>query len=170
MSKVYDAMTTAIDAHGDQKRKYTGDPYWKHLAEVAAIVNTVTDDEDVIAAAWLHDTLEDTELTRSAIREQFGERVLSLVIGLTEVDVSGNRKVRKEAERARLASQGGDVQTIKYADLISNTSSIVNNDPGFARVYLDEKVQLLQSMTDGNEMLWCMALRIYSDALQALGR
>jgi (p)ppGpp synthase/HD superfamily hydrolase len=153
-------------AHGSQKRKYTGAPYIEHPAAVAALVATVTTDEEVIAAAYLHDVVEDTvTLTCPApvllniIEGRFSRRVASLVAWLTDVSTPyhGNRAARKALDRAHLALAPAEAQTIKLADLIDNTRSIVEHDPDFAKVYLVEKAALLEVLTKGDRELQAQA-------------
>jgi len=124
----------ATAAHGDQKRKYTGEPYIQHPIEVAEIVKTVTDDQDVIAAAILHDVVEDTPVTLGGIRIAFGDRVAGFVAEVTDVSrpQDGNRAKRKAMDRDHLAKASPQGQTIKLADLISNAGSILQYDPDFA--------------------------------------
>ncbi len=138
-----------------QRRKYTGEPYWQHPATVAEMVSAV-EAAEMIAAAHLHDVLEDTAVTALDIEECFGQRVATLVQELTDQFIDpeiGNRAHRKELERDRLAQVSPEAQTIKYADLIDNTISIVARDRGFARVYLAEKRRLLEVMTAGDQAL-----------------
>ncbi|WP_231566379.1 HD domain-containing protein [Litchfieldella xinjiangensis] len=140
-----------------QRRKYTGEPYWHHPVAVAAMVSAVeAATPAMIAAAILHDVLEDTGVSAMDIEACFGEQVAILVQELTDhftdPDI-GNRAHRKALERDRLAEVSPEAQTIKYADLIDNTESIVARDPGFARVYLAEKRQLLIAMTGGDPAL-----------------
>lgn len=143
-------------AHRQQKRKYTGEPYANHCRNVAAIVAEYTSDQAVIAAAALHDVLEDTEVTPEELRDVFGERVTLLVIDVTDVSrlEDGNREVRKRLDREHLARSSPDGATIKLADLIDNTSSIVKYDKGFAKAYLREKEALLEVLKHGNAELW----------------
>lgn len=142
----FKAMELARRAHAGQVRKYTGNPYTDHLAEVAGIVATVDSTPESIAVAWLHDCREDQGVTGFEIEELFGIRVAVGVALLSDFE-TGNRAERKAAGRVRLASAPGWVQTIKCADLISNTSSIVMHDPKFAVTYLEEKRLLLDVMT-----------------------
>ena len=142
----FKAMEFARRAHAGQVRKYTGNPYTDHLAEVAGIVATVDSTPESIAVAWLHDCREDQGVTGFEIEELFGIRVAVGVALLSDFE-TGNRAERKAAGRVRLASAPGWVQTIKCADLISNTSSIVMHDPKFAVTYLEEKRLLLDVMT-----------------------
>ncbi|MFC3284453.1 HD domain-containing protein [Litchfieldella rifensis] len=140
-----------------QRRKYSGEPYWHHPVAVAKTVSAVeTATPEMIAAALLHDVLEDTGVTAMDIQECFGERVAILVHELTDQFIDpeiGNRAHRKALERDRLAEVSPEAQTIKYADLIDNTISIVARDLGFARVYLAEKRRLLEVMIGGDEAL-----------------
>lgn len=140
-----DVLEFARTAHGDQKRKYTNAPYIEHPIEVAAIVGCNVDDPEVIAAAYLHDTVEDTLVTLDQIGNRFGHRVMSLVEEVTDISKPehGNRETRKAMDRAHLAKASAYGKVIKLADLISNTSSIVAYDVNFAKVYLREKALLL---------------------------
>ena len=139
----YDAMVFARKAHAGQVRKYTGNPYSDHLAEVAGIVSTVLPHDYAIATAWLHDTVEDCGVTLHEIDNHFGATVATGVQFLSDMEKDGNRAHRKALSRHRLSMAPGWVQTIKVADLISNTSSIVMHDPKFAVTYLEEKRLLL---------------------------
>lgn len=153
------ASKFAIEAHGDQKRKYTGLPYWVHLRDVATIVLENGHYDFMVAAAWLHDTIEDTGVTKADIKREFGGAVADLVMGLTDVSKpeDGNRQVRKAIDRRHLANGTARIQTIKCADLISNTRDIVFVDHPdareFAGVYLEEKRQLLVVMTKADQEL-----------------
>lgn len=156
MSIAFEAMKFAREVHAKQRRKYTNAPYSDHLAEVAGIVATVGADESSIAVAWLHDCREDQGVTGETIEDRFGMRVAVGVALLSDFE-KGNRAERKAASRARLASAPDWVQTIKCADLISNTGSIVEFDPTFAVTYLAEKRELLHVMTKADPRLWRMA-------------
>jgi len=163
--KISSAITFFRQAHDsiNHKRKYTGDPYWVHTEEVANIVASVTDDEDMFIAALGHDVLEDVySINRvyspSLIDERFGARVLWFINHLTDVYThtkypNFNRETRKGFEAARYGRMQSDVKTIKLADLISNTSNIVEHDPGFAKIYLQEKKRMLPFLEGGNVYL-----------------
>lgn len=157
MSVITRAASYAGYAHGtvQQLRKYTKEQYIVHPEEVAYLVSLATRDEDVIAAAWLHDTIEDTPVEYGHICANFGKRIADLVLEVTDVSKpeDGNRAVRKAMDREHLANASADAQTIKLADLISNTYSITKYDPGFAKVYLAEKRALMSVLTKGNKRL-----------------
>jgi len=155
----YKAMMFARGVHGLQRRKYTNNPYEDHLAEVAGIVATVAplDLADLmVSVAWLHDCVEDQDVTVTQLRAEFGDAVADGVRLLSDLE-KGNRAERKALSRARLADAPGWVQTIKCADIISNTSSIVMHDPAFARVYLEEKRLLLDCLTEADPRLLTLA-------------
>lgn len=156
------AMQFAREKHADQRRKYTNNPYVDHLAEVAGIVSTVSDDHPdhlvTLATAWLHDCVEDQEVQVDELKRLFGVPVACGVLLLSDLE-QGNRAERKAASRRRLAEAPGWVQDIKVADLISNTSSIVMHDPKFAVVYLEEKRLLLDVLTLANPDLLAIARR-----------
>ena len=152
MKLAFKAMQFAREVHKDQVRKYTFNPYADHLAEVAGIVATVQSDDVSIATAWLHDCVEDQGITAQQLHREFGYSVTTGVMLLSDLE-EGNRKERKAASRIRLAAASGWVQTIKVADLISNTSSIVKHDPKFAKVYLEEKRLLLDVLTKADKGL-----------------
>lgn len=160
---VFEAQQFAIKAHGQQKRKYTGEPYWKHLAEVAGIVSGLGWFEPTIgpttvtAVAWLHDTIEDCDVVRDDLRQRFGCTIADAVLMLSDLE-TGNRAMRKAASRERLSRAPGWIQTIKCADLISNTACIVQHDPNFAITYLAEKRALLAVLhrADPRLRLWAV--------------
>lgn len=168
MNLAFEAMKFARHVHRDQRRKYTGAPYADHLAEVAGIVATaVIGAHKSIAAAWLHDCVEDQGVTAAELFERFGEAVGRGVMLLSDLE-EGNRAERKAASRLRLAAAPGWVQTIKVADLLSNTASIVQHDPKFAVVYLEEKRLLLDVLTDADPGLLAMAREQLSAAYDTL--
>ncbi|MDC8803879.1 HD domain-containing protein [Halomonas pacifica] len=140
-----------------QRRKYTGEPYHEHPAAVAALVESAGGTPFMVAAAYLHDVVEDTAVTVDDIAREFGPEIAGHVFELTDQfsdPAIGNRERRKALGRDRLACIHPDSQAIKYADLIDNTSSIVERDPGFAQVYLAEKRELLSVMCHGDQALW----------------
>ncbi len=152
-------FATAAHAAVGQTRKYTGEPYVVHPVEVAGIVESAGGSNAMIAAALLHDVLEDTGVTFDLLVEQFGSEVAELVLWLTDVSKpeDGNRSTRKALDRQHSAAAPAEAQTIKVADLISNTRSIVAHDPGFAKTYLEEKRLLLDVLTKADSHLLTVA-------------
>ncbi|WP_394780645.1 HD domain-containing protein [Undibacterium sp.] len=155
-SVAYEAMMFAREVHKNQVRKYSGNPYADHLAEVAGIVATISPNPEHIAVAWLHDSMEDCGVQPETVRTLFGDTVAKGVIALSDME-TGNRAERKALSRTRLAAAPAWVQTIKCADLISNTSSIVRHDPKFAVTYLEEKRLLLDVLSQADPRLLALA-------------
>ena len=162
--------------HGDQVRKYTNEPYWHHLLDVAELTDQYVKDFGAIEIALCHDLLEDTECTWDLLREALLELsynetqatlIADFVVHLSdhytkEAYPQLNRARRKLFEAARLGATPYICQSVKYADLIDNTKSIVEHDHGFAKVYLSEKRDILRLMTRGNSDLFiecCYTLR-----------
>lgn len=166
------ARRYASKAHAEagQRRKYTDEPYIVHPAAVVELVRSVCDDEEVLAAAWLHDTVEDTPSTLNDISSHFGERVAGLVAMLTNPGTAAgqNRAARKVAHFRHTAAASPDAQTIKLADIIDNTRSIVNFDPHFARIYLVEKRVQIALLTAGDCTLQQQATQIIEQGIRQL--
>ena len=154
------ALQFAKDAHGDQVRKYTGLPYWTHTVAVADIVARYGGTDEMVAAALLHDTVEDTHITFEDIRVEFGEEVMDLVYWLSDVSrlEDGNRATRKALDRQHYANGSREAQIIKAADMIDNGKDILKNDANFAIVYIAELKLLLEAMTKIHDHL------IYAEA------
>jgi len=163
------AKTYATLAHKriDQRRKYSNQPYQVHLEAVASIVATVSDDEEMIAAAWLHDVVEDTPATLGDLQKEFGNSIAKLVEHLTDISRpgDGNRVIRKEIDRLHIAQASERAKTIKLADLIDNCQDITKHDPRFASVYLHEMSALLDVLGEGDSRLYKQARDLYSASL-----
>lgn len=151
--RVEKALRFIADRHGDQKRKYTGEPYWIHPQKVALLVSNLTSDEDVIIGALLHDVVEDTDTTLAEIYAEFGDRVGQLVFELTDKFTRERypkmpRKDRKAREARRMRDISFEAKLIKICDIMDNASTIGVYDPDFAKVWVPEKLAALQSMMD----------------------
>jgi GTP diphosphokinase / guanosine-3',5'-bis(diphosphate) 3'-diphosphatase len=124
------AYRVAAEQHRGQTRKdVPPTPYINHPVEVAAILCEVAGVEDVqvLAAAVLHDTVEDTGMTVDAIREQFGARVAALVAECTD-DKSLPRAERKRLQIANASHKSAEARLIKIADKITNVTDIASAD------------------------------------------
>ena len=163
---VIKALMFAIWAHWGQKRKYTGLPYVLHPMEVAWIVFRVKGSTwEMVAAALLHDVVEDCEVSFDTIRKWFGQEVYVLVEGLTDISTPeyGNRAKRKALDRVHTEMSTPNTKTIKLADLISNSRSIEKHDKDFAVVYMKEKNALLDVLHQGDRGLFKQAVTIVND-------
>jgi (p)ppGpp synthase/HD superfamily hydrolase len=173
----------------NQRRKYSGRPYFEHPARVAALVRNVTDDQKMIAAAYLHDVVEDVNfdalakvsrtfgVTRTSFSDDVRAASLQLIEDLFAGDVAilveqlsdvskpedGNRKTRKALDREHLKKASPEAKTVKLADLIDNAIDIAASDHDFAIVYFKEKALLLPVLTEGNQQLWNRAYKLVQD-------
>lgn len=168
LEKALDFGRAAHNSIG-QKRKYSGEPYWVHTEAVSNTVKNVGGSIDMIIASLLHDVEEDvaphsTYYNIHTITDLFGVNVANLVIELTDVYTKVaypklNRKQRHELENERLSKISPEAKTIKLADLLDNTKSIVKDDPDFAVTYMREKKALLPLLKEGNPELYEWALK-----------
>ncbi len=126
---VADAAAFAVLAHGDQQRK-TGGPYSAHLFEAASLLLVDGARAEVVAAALLHDTVEDTAVTIHEVTERFGADVASIVAGCSKHrdEPQQSWRERKEAHLAALRDTGdGRVLWVTAADKLSNVNSLLNH-------------------------------------------
>lgn len=159
MDLVEKALVFATAAHGaiGQTRKYTKEAYIAHPIRVKETVEKYSGSatDAMLAAALLHDVVEDTDITFDIIESVFGTEVMELVFWLTDKSkkADGNRKTRKAIDREHLARAPAEAQTIKLADLIDNSDSIAKYDASFWKVYREEKKALLAVLTKGDPVL-----------------
>lgn len=123
------AIAFATEAHKGQYRKGTKRPYIVHPLEVGKIVSAMTEDEEIISAAILHDTIEDCEeVTEDVLRREFGKRVAELVLQESE-DKSKTWMERKSATIRHLQSASREHKMIALADKLSNMRDIDRDYP-----------------------------------------
>ena len=164
------AREFARQKHALQLRRYTGEPYFVHLEEVASLVERARLPETAIAAAWLHDVAEDCDVKLTDLAHLFGNAVALMVYELTDEPPreGTNREQRKGVDRRRLAIASVETQGIKCADLISSTSTIVKHNPGFAKLYLPEKRAILDVLIRAPALLRDHAWKSLLDAEREL--
>lgn len=126
------ALCLAVEGHKGTVRKGTNVPYIVHPMEAMIIVSTMTDDQELMAAALLHDAVEDTGITLDDIRRELGPRVAVLVDSETDREVEGLSHVeswqhRKQAAVDRLASASRDVQMVALGDKLSNMRAMARH-------------------------------------------
>lgn len=132
MNKIETAILFALEAHSGAFRKGSSIPYILHPLEAAAIASSITDDEDVIAAAVLHDVIEDTQFGKEDIRARFGDRVLRLVLSDTENKrnerpAEETWKIRKQETLERLEFARDDELIVIFSDKLANLRAIWND-------------------------------------------
>ncbi|SRR5579871_5250917 len=128
---VSEAAELAAHRHNGMARKGRGgEPYINHLAEVANLLATATDgtDAELVAAAWLHDTIEDTETTREELMQRFSERVASLVVECTD-DMNLSKSERRRLQVVSAPHKSPGAKLIKIADKISNIHARIVFNP-----------------------------------------
>jgi len=169
----------ADKAHGDQRRKYSPERYIVHPVRVMEICRKYTEQLPILAAALLHDVLEDTPVTKAELHQYLltlmnegeAKATMQLVVELSDVYTKAahprwNRKKRKQKEAERIEKTSADSQTVKYADIIDNCREIAANDPEFARVFLRECQSLLKKIPKGELELYAQAKAVVSEQLQ----
>lgn len=149
------ASRFAVRAHEGHLRKYHGSPYITHPARVARAARKAGLSDEAIAAAWLHDVVEDVGVTIEEVKNLFGERVSFLVWSLSDLTPKseGNRALRKSLYARKLhKSRDPEVHTIKTLDILDNAPGIKADDPGkFWRVYLKEAKDLAEALDLAHE-------------------
>jgi myo-inositol-1(or 4)-monophosphatase len=126
------AIVFAVQAHAGTERRGKGFPYIVHPMEAMEIVATITPDQELLAAAALHDTVEDTDVTVEEIRAQFGDRIASLVAAESDempagVSEEDSWHARKKAAIDRLAAASHDAKIVALGDKLSNMRAIARD-------------------------------------------
>ena len=155
MELVSEAIAFAVKAHDGMRRKKSQSPYILHPMEAAVIVSSMTDDQNMIAAAVLHDVVEDADITIEEIEARFGKRVRELVQSETEdkradLPPAETWRIRKEESLAVLKNtEDLDVLMVWLGDKLANMRSIY-------RDFKVEGVQMWQrfNQTDVSQQAW----------------
>lgn len=151
------AMQLASYAHRDQK--YGERPYVTHLADVVARVKTITQDPEIIAAAWLHDIIEDTQVTYGDVEREFGKNVADMVWAVTGV---GHDRAAKMANAIEKIAKTPGSELVKSADRLSNASASKDEKKmKLYQRYKDEHTNLAPVL--GTNKLAQDLVRLFSD-------
>ena len=158
--RILAAAHFAAEKHAQQKRKgENGEPYFNHLLEVAELVAASSPQLDVelVMAAFLHDTVEDTGVTLQELEQQFGKDVADLVAEVTD-DKSLPKETRKQLQVEHTPEKSPRAQTLKLADKISNLRAIIASPPvGWSRErkqqYFEWARQVVSGIATPNEFL-----------------
>jgi guanosine-3',5'-bis(diphosphate) 3'-pyrophosphohydrolase len=172
---VSEAAELASRRHNGQTRKGRGEePYINHLAEVANILSAVTNGEDaeLVAAGWLHDTIEDSETTHDELAQRFGLRVAGLVDECTD-DMSLPKAARRRRQITDASKKSPSAKLIKIADKISNIRARIFPNPTQEQRdeladYLAWAEQVVANLRGGNAMLDALFDEAVANARQAL--
>jgi (p)ppGpp synthase/HD superfamily hydrolase len=171
MSLILKAVRLAVSAHNGQFRKYSHRPYVEHPARVAARVAIHPDaTEEMVAAAFLHDVLEDTPLNPEEITRETNTEVLAYVKWMTnrsKIDhPTANRAERKRIDRERLAGAPRRVKIIKMIDRLDNLREMDGSAGDFARLYGEESLLLVEVLKDADPAL-AEELRTVAESLRS---
>lgn len=152
-------FATRVHTEANQRRKYTLAPYIVHPAVVVELVRSVPHSPEMLAAAWLHDTVEDTDVRIDDIIRLFGESVAQYVAMVTKVSIErdGDREARFIVDLRHTALACPQAKTIKLADIIDNCRTVADFDPAFAEGYLGEKRRQVAVLTQGDAWLFRQA-------------
>ena len=162
-----EALCFAIEKHSGQVRKLNNSPYILHPLEVAEIVGTMTSDREVLAAAVLHDTVEDTDATLEEIRAKFGKRISLLVMTETEdkrVDKPPAETWEQRKEETLVVLENTKDKSVKMMWLGDKLSNIRS----FAREYRKKGDELWQSFNQKNPARQAWYYMRIADALSDL--
>jgi (p)ppGpp synthase/HD superfamily hydrolase len=166
------ARAFAMEAHKNQVRKYTGAPYFTHPERVAKAVQQYCSKEHteqlpvIVAAAYLHDVVEDCDVSFDDIRNKFGQNVMELVAWLTNRSkgMKLRRSDRKKIDRSVIKCAPKEAKIIKLLDRIDNLGEMSTNDPekqdvSFMELYAYESIDLAEAIGDVNHNLKIELLR-----------
>lgn len=170
------AIRFSAEKHNDQRRKDSkSSPYINHPIQVAETLYSVggVNDEALLAAAILHDTIEDTDATPDEIRREFGNEILGLVLEVTD-DKSLPKEVRKQLQISTAARKSPRAKLLKLADKICNARDIVNSPPADwslkrRQEYLLWTEKVIQGARGSNRELEALYDEILNEGKRVLG-
>lgn len=159
-AKLLSAASFAADKHRYHRRKDKEEtPYINHPIDVAKVIATIgnVNDTDILIAAVLHDTVEDTDTTPEEIEAQFGARVRELVDEVTD-DKSLSKSARKQAQIEHASHLSKDAAIIKLADKLCNCRDIIERPPAWEHerklAYFEWARQVIEQLPQTNEALF----------------
>lgn len=158
--RILAAALFAAEKHAKQRRKgENGEPYFNHLLEVAELIASSSPhlDVELVMAAFLHDTVEDTGVTLQELEQRFGKDVAALVAEVTD-DKSLPKEIRKQLQVQHTPEKSPRAQTLKLADKTSNLRAIISSPPvGWSKErkqqYFEWARQVVSGIASPNEFL-----------------
>lgn len=145
---ISDAELLAWHAHMGQTRKFTGEPYFNHVASVAEMVSHRTQDAELIAAAYLHDTIEDCGVTHAELCNMLSKRVADLVQSLTNDDQAIERIGKVSYMSDKLRHLTADALLIKLCDMLHNRSNTQSQRQ------IDNYLAILANLASAKPVCW----------------
>jgi len=145
---IEEAVLKAFAYHGDQRRKFSDEPYINHCLRVASLVGDYSDKEELIIAAILHDIVEDTTATLLDVNSWFGDKVSSLVLELTNDDIILNTQGKRFYIAEKFNTLSNDGLIIKFLDRLDNLTGLINSSAtlDFIKTYVDDTDYLIENV------------------------
>jgi len=153
--RVIKAYEFSKEKHSGQERKFSGLPYFSHPKEVSRIIEQLTNNEDLVIAALLHDTIEDTNTTYEEIEKEFGKKVADIVLEVTSDDERSLRKYGKGLYLGmKMMTMTTDALIVKLADRFHNVKYLEGDDVPlkFVKKYCHETWTILKIVKDSDTM------------------
>ena len=142
----------AQTAHEGQERKFSGNPYHYHPRRVAGLLKALDASEKVIAAGFLHDTLEDTEASYSLLLDAFGKTVANIVLELTNSDGVIEEVGKTFYLKRKMCDMSDEALTVKLADRKDNTSDLDDASESFRTRYSESTKEILDYLEANREL------------------
>jgi (p)ppGpp synthase/HD superfamily hydrolase len=160
---VHFAREFAAWVHRDQKMKYNQHaPYFRHVHRVACTLINFNRPVVEVVTGYLHDCMEDQDITQTTLEQLFGNTIANLVFFVTKSTMVGTREERAKNTRLKLQSAPAAAKNVKLADIATNVIDVVDLDPKFAETYLPEKRAQLEVLRNGADK------ELYEHTKQAL--
>ena len=168
MNKVYKAQVFATAAHAAiGQTRDSGEDYIVHPEAVVSLLQSIPHNEDMLATAWLHDVVEDTQIGLGLIEKEFGEKVALMVEKLSRTRHDShcelNKDELKELDNIKLSTANSDVHNIKMADIIHNLKSIGNKKSNNVQSYLNAKKIQVECLHLAHPKLIEIAQQIFNE-------
>jgi (p)ppGpp synthase/HD superfamily hydrolase len=142
------AVKFAKIAHEGQKRKFSGNPYYKHPVRVAETLESVGATEEAVLAGYLHDVVEDTSYDIADVAERFGPEVASIVLEMTNDEERVDEVGKTEYMKHKMVGMSDEALLVKLADRLDNTSDFDTASDSFASRYAEETGAVLDHLEE----------------------
>lgn len=164
------AKLVATQAHSDQIRKFTGEPYINHPVRVAEWLSGFNVGEQIVAAAYLHDVPEDCDVSRDTLENMVGVQVTDIVFEVTNyVYPEGTPRVEKYwGNVSRLLMASHQAQTLKCGDIYDNCKDVYEKDPVYGARYIAEKFFLVRLFTRAQENVRRAVIELLGDVYRTM--
>jgi GTP pyrophosphokinase len=143
-----EAAELSREAHSGQERNFSGNPYHVHSTRVAALLRQNDASEEQIAAGYLHDTIEDTDVEYEQLLEQFGKEVANIVLEMTNDGEMIDRFGKTDYMKRKLVSMSDEALTVKLADRYDNTSDLQATPESFRSRYAESTAAVLDYLVE----------------------